>query len=191
MTRKADSLLNRSPHRDQNTESKFVSMKEKKHNKGGRPRLFTSVEQLQGLIEEYFAKCDRVTKDVVIGPPSNRQIATIACPDPYDVAGLCAHLGCSRETLSQYQKDPKYEAFSDTIKKAKLRIEADMCRRALKDESNGAVSIFLLKHNYGYKDKSEHEHTGRDGKDLIPTAEMTREDIMTEIEKIRGIRDDK
>lgn len=35
------------------------------------------------------------------------------------------------------------------------------------------------------------EITGKDGKDLIPTAEMTREEIMTEIERMRGIRDDK
>lgn len=35
------------------------------------------------------------------------------------------------------------------------------------------------------------EITGKDGKDLIPTAEMTREEIMAEIERIRGIRNDK
>lgn len=35
------------------------------------------------------------------------------------------------------------------------------------------------------------EITGKDGKDLIPTAEMTREEIMSEIERIRGIRNDK
>lgn len=35
------------------------------------------------------------------------------------------------------------------------------------------------------------EITGKDGKDLIHTAEMTREEIMAEIERIRGIRDDK
>lgn len=35
------------------------------------------------------------------------------------------------------------------------------------------------------------EITGKDGKDLIPTTEMTREDIMAEIERIQGIRDDK
>lgn len=35
------------------------------------------------------------------------------------------------------------------------------------------------------------EITGKDGKDLIPTAEMTREEIMAEIERIRGIRDAK
>lgn len=38
---------------------------------------------------------------------------------------------------------------------------------------------------------SRTEHTGKDGKDLIPTTEMTREEIMAEIERIRGIRDDK
>lgn len=35
------------------------------------------------------------------------------------------------------------------------------------------------------------EITGKDGKDLIPTTEMTREEIMAEIERIRGIRDAK
>lgn len=35
------------------------------------------------------------------------------------------------------------------------------------------------------------EITGKDGKDLIPTTEMTREEILAEIEKIRVRRDDK
>ena len=35
------------------------------------------------------------------------------------------------------------------------------------------------------------EITGKDGKDLIPTAEMTREEIMAEIERIRAIRNAK
>ena len=35
------------------------------------------------------------------------------------------------------------------------------------------------------------EITGKDGKDLIPTAEMTHEEIMAEIERIREIRDEK
>lgn len=35
------------------------------------------------------------------------------------------------------------------------------------------------------------EITGKDGKNLIPTAEMTHEEIMAEIERIREIRDEK
>lgn len=120
---------------------------------GGRPRKFEDKVQMQKLIDEYFDKCDSVTKDIVVGPPNNRQVVAISCPDPYDIAGLCAHLDCCRDTLLEYEKSPKYEEFSDTVKKAKLRIEANLVKRALKDENNASVSIFLLKNNYNYEDR--------------------------------------
>jgi len=49
--------------------------------------------------------------------------------------------------------------FSDTIKKARLRIENEYEKQLSWGNATGA--IFALK-NFGWKDKTEHEHTGKD-----------------------------
>ena len=75
--------------------------------KGGRPRKFQSVEDLQRQIDAYFEECD-----------DNEELPT--------VTGLALTLDTSRRLLCNYETG-KYDddsvQFSDTIKKAKSRIQ--------------------------------------------------------------------
>ena len=74
----------------------------------------------------------------------------------------------SVEELRQAIKSGKYDdadkeaemnaKFSDTIKKAKLKIYADTENSLYSRSSTGA--IFSLKNNYGWQDKKEVQHTG-------------------------------
>lgn len=105
-------------------------------NKGGRPEKYSTREQLEAKTIEYF---------------------TENAGHPLQVAGLAAHLGITTQTLLQYEKD---ERFSSTIKEAKTVIESDLAQRALEGKNNATMSIFLLKNNFGYKDKHETEHSG-------------------------------
>lgn len=101
----------------------------------GRPLKYTSVEEMQKDIDEYFAYCDENNK-------------------PYTVSGLAYALGTNRQTLINYEAK---DGFFDTIKGAKARIE--MFNEELlynKDVSTTGV-IFNLKNNYGWKDKQEIE----------------------------------
>jgi hypothetical protein len=101
----------------------------------GRPLMFESPEKLQELIDKYFEDCDE-----------NNEI--------YTVTGLAMALDTDRATLVRYgQKD----AFYNTIKKAKQKIENQMVNRALTGVYNPTVSIFLMKNNFGYVDKTEQE----------------------------------
>lgn len=101
--------------------------------KVGRPLKFETPEIMQTLIDKYFDDCD-------------------AKGEIYTVVGLAMALDTDRQTLIRYNER---DEFSDTIKKAKQRVEQQMISRALKGEYNSAVSIFLMKNNFGYQDKVE------------------------------------
>lgn len=100
-----------------------------------RPMKFQSVEQLQSLIEEYFEVAE-------------------SSGTPLTVTGLCLHLDTTRETMMDYQENPM---FSDTVKKAKLRVENYAEKKLYGNSPTGP--IFALK-NFGWTDKLVQEHTG-------------------------------
>lgn len=98
---------------------------------GGRPRKYKSPEEMQSSIDRYFA---------------GQGIKTIC--------GLAIALGFStRQSLLDYEGYSK--EFLDTIKKAKLRIEAGYETDLRSKHTTGA--IFALK-NFGWTDKREYQH---------------------------------
>lgn len=98
----------------------------------GRPKKYTEAEIMQQKIDKYFADCAR-----------NKE--------PYTITGLCIALDLCRDTLSEYMKK---EEFSDTIKKAKLKVENYLEKHLITDSSTTGI-IFNLKNNFGWKDKQE------------------------------------
>ena len=100
-------------------------------NKGGRPLKFQSVEHLQSLIDKYFDECDIKNK-------------------PYTITGLANALDTDRITLIRYQER---DEFSNTIKKAKRKVEEQFEERSLQGKYNPTIAIFLMKNNFGYQDK--------------------------------------
>ncbi len=121
----------------------------------GREKKFKTPEDLQLAIDNYFEICDSRIIDVYDKP--SQSVRQIAKPIPYTVEGLCEVLECDRLTLLNYEKQEGYEAYFNTIKKAKLKIQSNKLERGLAGESNPAVSIFDLKNNHNYVDKTESE----------------------------------
>lgn len=103
----------------------------------GRPRKYTESEIMQKKINNYFKECDKNN-------------------EPYTITGLCLVLDICRDTLLEYTKN---EEFSDTIKKAKLKVENYLEKHLITDNSTTGI-IFNLKNNFGWKDKQELEHSG-------------------------------
>ena len=101
---------------------------------GGRPRLYTSAEEVQALIDEYMEE-------------NEGQILTMS--------GLALKLGMCTETLRVYGGE---DEFSATIKKARQIVETAW-EKAL-HEKGGSGPIFWLKNNAGWKDKKEHDVNG-------------------------------
>lgn len=103
---------------------------------GGRPLKFKSVEELDEKVNQYFTEKPR---------------------EEWMITGLAVWLETSRDILIDYQER---DEFSNTIKAAKVKIEAEYERRAW--EKDGAFRIFALK-NMGWKDKFEQEYSGKNG----------------------------
>lgn len=101
-----------------------------------RPPKYPKPDDMQVKIDEYFAKCDADNK-------------------PYTITGLAMALNLTRQGLCEYADKSD---FSDTVKKAKQKVEESVEARLFGANCTG--SIFWLKNNGGWKDKTETEHTG-------------------------------
>lgn len=105
----------------------------------GRPRLYESAEEFETATEGYFAQAETPT-----------------------MAGLCYHLGfCDKDSFSHYETYG--DDFSRTVKRARLRMEADRHSKLVSKETFTPGLIFDLKNNHGWKDKTEQEVSGPEG----------------------------
>ena len=132
----------------------------------GRPPKYEHKEEIEGLIEEYFKKCEgEILKDeegeVIFDKFGN---PVIVGARPPTVTGLALALGfstrlslalgfMSRQALLNYQTRDK--CFNDTITRAKSMVEAYAEERLFdKDGSNGAR--FSLINNFrGWTEKPQ------------------------------------
>jgi hypothetical protein len=103
---------------------------------GGRPLKFKTKEDLEMKAKKYFKET-----------PFNE----------WTITGLALALDTSRETLMDYEKRGEY---TDTIKKIKGMIENSYEMDLRKKGRSG--DIFALK-NFGWKDKTETQHSGEVG----------------------------
>lgn len=104
----------------------------------GRPPKFKTPEEMQQAIDQYFAQCND--------------------NNPPLISGLAYHLDMATESLRRYGEN---DEFSAVVKKAKQRIEISFERNMYGGQCTG--SIFWLKNNAGYRDKTEQELSGPDG----------------------------
>lgn len=113
----------------------------------GRPPMFTSAEDMQKLIDEYFEECDGKILLDEDGKPMRNKDGKIIRDDrrPYTITGLALALGFnSRTSLLNYEGK---EEFMNTIMRAKSRVERYAEERLYdKHGSNGAK--FSLANNF-------------------------------------------
>jgi hypothetical protein len=121
----------------------------------GRPKKWNTASELQDAINTYFQECDE--RIIQVYDKTTQSVKNINKPIPYTIEGLCEILDCGRSSLLRYEKEKGYEEFWHTIKKAKLKIQRNKLERGLSGESNPAVTIFDLKNNHLYKDKTEQD----------------------------------
>lgn len=173
---------NRTPRKSKNPDEKVVGR--------GRPLKFKTVKELKEAIEAYFKGLYRPVIDrdgivVRVGGEVLMEKTEVAT-----VTGLAVALDTSRETLMDYEKglhdekgveltsderaeNEQIEYFSDTIKKAKLRIYADTEQQLYHGKPTGA--IFSLKNNYGWEDKQKVENEDVSRKN--PFKNLTEEEL--------------
>lgn len=145
-------------------------------NKGGRPLKFKSPEELKEKIQAYFDSCwdykrdmfgnrikdkdPKVDEDMQLDTTEKQKRKdygyVMEQTKPYTLGSLAVFLDCSRDTLITYSNK---DQFIDTIKAAQDIIYA-YAEDSLFIGKNQSCTIFNLKNNYGWKDKTEVEHTG-------------------------------
>lgn len=116
----------------------------------GRPPAFTSPEELQRKIDLYF----ETDAYISIGFDGGNEIRQYAPT----MAGLAMALGVDRKTLTNYSHKDEY---FPAIKNARAKVEIALEQHLYGKNVTGA--IFNLKNNFGWSDKQELEHTGKNG----------------------------
>lgn len=130
-------------------------MSEQGENKGGRPRKFKTVKEMQKAIDAYFQRCDSATKNVVT---KEGDVISVPHPKPYTIEGLVLALGFSdRKSLLDYEgyTDPEDAAFLHAIKNARMKVQENKVSGMLSGDYATAGAIFDLKNNHGYVDKQD------------------------------------
>ena len=142
----------------------------------GRPPKYKTPKEMQRIIDLYFIGCksnqsedsESILKD--LSDEDKLIVNDVECVVP-TVSGLAYILGMSRQAICDYEKK---DDFLDTIKRAKLRIEISLENRLAGNAVTG--SIFNLKNNFGWKDKTETELSGNPDKPLVPILNVTISD---------------
>lgn len=113
---------------------------------------YKNEQELQKGIDKYFKECD------------DKKL-------PYTMSGLAESLDIDRTTLIRYGDR---DLFATHVKKAKQKVERQLEENALMGKSNATFTIFNLKNNYGWQDKSELEVKKDPIEDLTPLAELLK-----------------
>lgn len=138
--------------------------------KGGRPKAFDNPEELQTLLNNYFDYCD---KDIETITDSKGNIKIVH--KPYTMSGICVYLDIHPDTWSEYNKKSEY---SETIKKARKKVENYCEENTMTGRLNPIFSIFSLKNNFGWVDKIDINTTNQPD-------QLTTDDIKSKINAIR------
>lgn len=141
----------------------------------GKHKIFSSADELQDAIDEYFRFCDENTRQVIT---KEGDLVDVLFPIPYTIEGLCDVLECDRKTLLNYEKAVGYEDYFHTIKKAKLKVQRKKVENALMGNSPPRFAIFDLVNNSDYVNTSHTDITSGNEKinTIDPFAKM-RENI--------------
>jgi hypothetical protein len=107
----------------------------------GRPLKYKTPEEMQEVIDKYFA--------------DNRYDTDSGIVKRYTMSGLALALGMDRRTLVDYAHR---DEFLPTVKSARQEVENCLEEHLFGNGVTGV--IFNLKNNFGWKDKTEQELSG-------------------------------
>lgn len=137
-----------------------VSKEEKK--KRGAPKKYTKADEMQKKIEEYFESCFKEdlkynSEKKYYEPKLDYKGNVIKYQyKPFTITGLANALDMTRETLLRYEEDKE---FSDTIRKAKQKVEQYVEERLFDRDGINGAKFNLINNFNNWSDKSEVDTT--------------------------------
>jgi hypothetical protein len=130
-------IIKSTKRKQKNSSSKSKDSKPSNPNPVGRPRIISSPDEMQELVNSYVESCVKSVK-------------------PMTLTGMIIALGLSsRESLDLYAERKE---FKEVVSRAKLFIEYAYELRLHGSKPTGA--IFALK-NFNWKDRQEVDHSGK------------------------------
>ncbi len=125
----------------------------------GRPPKYETPEEMQHIIDLYYLACrvHQTDNAELLIDLSDDDLLTVNDIEDVvpSISGLAYTLGMSTEAFRNYgEKDD----FLATVKRAKQRVEMSLEQRLAGNAVTG--SIFSLKNNFGWKDKTEQALSG-------------------------------
>ena len=127
---------------------------------GGRPPKYSSVDDMQAVIDAYFTECEGTPlQDADGNPVLYKGHPVMIGVKPPTVTGLALALGfTTRKSLLEYQGKKE---FVNTITRAKARCEA-YAEARLYDRGGTNGAQFSLRCNFGWSDATVRDKTEQD-----------------------------
>ena len=153
-------------------------------NPVGRPPKYKTPEEMQRIIDLYFLACkchqNENEPEYLEGLSDDDLLVVNDIDDVFPtVTGMALALDLTRQSLLDYQEK---DLFLDTIKKAKTRIESSIEQRLFYNNPTG--SIFNLKNNFGWKDKTEQDTTIKGNLGLTDLSENELDRKLQQLESL-------
>lgn len=140
----------------------------------GRPTEYN--EKILRLAKEYLEQAEDEEEQQMVGLSAKgtelyKQKLRVNLPS---IEGLALHLGISRETIYQWEKDKDKAEFSDIIGQLRAKQAKALIDKGLSGDYNPTIAkVLLTKHGY----REGIEATGKDGERLFTPSEEERERI--------------
>lgn len=123
-----------------------------------RPTIYS--EDILKAAKEYLDLCEDETVQVVSGESekftSFKEKTIVKMPT---IEGLSIHLGISRETVYQWERDADKAEFSDIINILRAKQVERLINKGLSGDYNPMIAKVLLS-KHGYTDKTEVQQSG-------------------------------
>lgn len=122
----------------------------------GRKKAYATPKSFEQAVNRYFRSITakrKIDMENEAGEPIDLTIYV----KPPSVAGLCRHIGISKETWSQYGKAAGYR---ETVEDARMRMEEYLAEQVCREKGTAGI-IFNLQCNFGWTPKSAVAQDGR------------------------------
>ena len=140
----------------------------------GRPPKYESPEEMQRIIDLYYLACKvhrTDNADLLVGLSDEDLLIVNDIEDIVpSISGIAYLLGMTTQAFRNYEKK---DEFLCTVKEAKQRVEMSLEQRLAGNAVTG--SIFSLKNNFGWKDKTEQAMSGAIG--VVDLSSKTDEEL--------------
>lgn len=146
----------------------------------GRNPIFETPEQLWVAACEYFQWVENnpLLEEKIFHAQGIITKDTVTKMRAMTIRAMCFFIGLSRQGWQEYSEKPD---FSDIVKEIEDVIYSQKFEGAAADMLNANI----IARELGLSDKVQNEHTGANGKPLIPSAkEMTTDELKAELEAL-------